>query len=501
MYIRNKNKSIVTKLCAIWDGQVSLGDILRYVNGFFSHEKQFNSVTKNSLQPKKTLNVIHSKKRLLFPFSLHDITHGINRLFVTELFFSDILSIIYQRFLTKKLRFILTVLGISVGIAAVYFLVSLTFGIQQLVIGNIANDESLLSLDVVPNTEITDFVVLNDKMLDRIKKINGVEYVSPAKSLPTEMTLNKVKTQTLVYGVEQSYFRLSSIKATTGDLFTDDSQDKAVISSALLALFNIDAKKAIGTKFRLNLIYTPPADITSEKLSAKTATLSATVTPAPKVQSIVIPKQFTIVGVVNDETDYVYIHRDNFKVVDFDEYKTVKLKVRSQADVEPVRGKILSLGFMVSALTDTLRQINQIFQATQLTFTIIGIVSLFIAAIGMFNTMTISLLERTREIGIMKAIGSTEKAVQQMFLAESIMMGIAGGLGGIIIGFVITNIFNILVNMLALTLGGQWVYLFYTPPWFLGLIIVFSIVIGFLTGYIPARRAARMNPLDALRYE
>jgi putative ABC transport system permease protein len=101
----------------------------------------------------------------------------------------------------------------------------------------------------------------------------------------------------------------------------------------------------------------------------------------------------------------------------------------------------------------------------------------------------------------MKAIGSTEKAVQQMFLAESIMMGIAGGLGGIIIGFVITNIFNILVNMLALTLGGQWVYLFYTPPWFLGLIIVFSIVIGFLTGYIPARRAARMNPLDALRYE
>ena len=152
-------------------------------------------------------------------------------------------------------------------------------------------------------------------------------------------------------------------------------------------------------------------------------------------------------------------------------------------------------------MTDTLTQINQIFNITQITFTVIGIIALLIAAIGMLNTMTISLLERTREIGIMKTIGATERGIEQMFLAESVIMGLGGGLSGLVVGFLFTRVVAIVVNLLALSSGGQPVEIFYTPLWFYGLVFVFSLLIGLITGFFPSRRAAKLNPLDALRYE
>jgi putative ABC transport system permease protein len=152
-------------------------------------------------------------------------------------------------------------------------------------------------------------------------------------------------------------------------------------------------------------------------------------------------------------------------------------------------------------MTDTLDQINKIFNVTQVTFTLIGIVALLIAAIGMLNTMTVSLLERTREIGIMKAIGATERGIQQMFLAESVLMGMGGGGAGLVIGFIFCQLVNFFVNLLALSLGGTRLNIFYTPLWFFVLVFCFSLLIGFFTGLFPARRASRLNPLDALRYE
>ncbi len=423
-----------------------------------------------------------------------------------EILVEDLIELTVQRFWTKKLRVFLTVIGIGIGIGAVFFLVSLTFGLQKLVIGNLATSDSLLSLDVVANTELNDFVKLDSSTVEKIKKLEHVELVSASKSLPAEMSIGNAKTQTIAYGVDETFFRLSNISTDQGDLFTDKDENKAVVSSAILTLFDMKPEEAVGKKFRIALINsaepTPTQVPQVASLSAALeATAAATVDTTPKIEAVTVPIEFTIAGVVTDETDYFFVPQKTFEVVDFDEYKALKVKITDQEFLEVVREEILGMGFIVSAVTDTLKQINQIFQYTQMLFTIIGIVALFIAAIGMFNTMTIALLERTREIGIMKSIGATDKLIQQMFLAESVFMGLGGGIAGLILGFLFTVIFNILINVLALSLGGKWIDIFYTPPWFIVLALCFSVFIGFGTGYFPARRAAKINPLDALRYE
>ncbi len=424
----------------------------------------------------------------------------------SEILLSDIVELTVQRFWTKKLRVFLTVIGIGIGIGAVYFLVSLTFGLQKLVIGNLATSDSLLSLDVVANTELNDFVKLDNATVEKIRKLEHVDVVSASKSLPAEMSIDNAKTQTVAYGVDETFFRLSNISSDQGDLFTDDATDKAIVSSAILTLFDLKPEEAVGKKFRISLINSTEATPTeTPQVASLSAALEATATaetaPTPQIETVTVPIEFTIVGVVTDETDYFFIPQKTFDIVAFDEYKALKVKVTDQEYIETVREEILGMGFVVSAITDTLTQINQIFRYTQMLFTIIGIVALFIAAIGMFNTMTIALLERTREIGIMKSIGATDKVIQQMFLAESVFMGLGGGIAGLILGFLFTVIFNVLINVLALSLGGKWIDIFYTPAWFIVLAICFSIFIGFGTGYFPARRAAKINPLDALRYE
>jgi putative ABC transport system permease protein len=128
-------------------------------------------------------------------------------------------------------------------------------------------------------------------------------------------------------------------------------------------------------------------------------------------------------------------------------------------------------------------------------------VALIVSAIGMFNTMTIALLERINEIGIMRAIGVTRKDIKILFLMESVIMGFMGGVGGVLVGFFVSEIANIGVNILAKTFGGQAIDLFYNPPWFIAVIIIFSTLIGFMTGVYPSSKAGKLNPLTALRYK
>ena len=187
--------------------------------------------------------------------------------------------------------------------------------------------------------------------------------------------------------------------------------------------------------------------------------------------------------------------------VEIKEYAQIKVKVAASEKLEEVRSKILDIGFTVSALSDTIDQANKIFRIIQVVLALFGIVALGVSAIGMFNTMTIALLERTQEIGIFKALGSARHDISRLFLTESTLIGALGGIGGIILGVVGSQIFNLGLNFLANALGGESITLFYTPAWFIITIAIFSAAVGFLTGIFPARRASRLNPLKALRYK
>jgi putative ABC transport system permease protein len=128
-----------------------------------------------------------------------------------------------------------------------------------------------------------------------------------------------------------------------------------------------------------------------------------------------------------------------------------------------------------------------------------GVIALIVSAIGMFNTMTIALLERTTEIGVMKSIGASDLNISMIFATEATIMGFLGGLGGVVMGLATGNFFNILINTVAVRFGGEKLDLFYTPLWFIIIIISFGTIVGLMTGIIPARRASKIDPLDALK--
>ena len=132
----------------------------------------------------------------------------------------------------------------------------------------------------------------------------------------------------------------------------------------------------------------------------------------------------------------------------------------------------------------------------------IGAIALFVAAVGIVNTMTISLLERTREIGIMKALGAKNKDVKKMFIYESWLLGLIGGGSGILVGWLFGKFFNFVIAFLFKLSGQQNSVELFIIPWkFASAVLCFALILALLSGLFPARRAAKLNPLDALRYE
>jgi putative ABC transport system permease protein len=169
--------------------------------------------------------------------------------------------------------------------------------------------------------------------------------------------------------------------------------------------------------------------------------------------------------------------------------------------MELVRDKIIAKGLLVSSLSDIIEQARKIFRIIQIVLGLFGLIALFVSAIGMFNTMTITLLERTNEIGIMRSIGVTKKDVQALFLAEAMIIGFLGGVSGVLIGLLGGELVNFIFAVLAKNFGGQVLDLFYIPNIFIVFIIIFSTLIGFFTGIYPSKRAGHLNPLEALRYK
>lgn len=404
--------------------------------------------------------------------------------------FSDLLELTFQRFKTRALRVFLTMFGIGMGIGIVYFLVSFGFGIQELVIGRIATSDSLLALEVVPTGE-DNSIQLSKENMAKILDIDSIEESSPLISRELQIKANGITSQSMVQGVKNNYFRLAGIDNFSGEVFSDNDDKSIIVSNAVLKLFNIEESNAIGKEITI-LSNTTVED---ENLKSENKNDNS------KQLEYFNEKKMKIVGVLEDQNNMVFINITNFPEQEITNYNSARFKVKTKEQVESTKSKIQELGFEVSALTDTLDQLNKIFSVTQAMFAAFGIVALFISAVGMFNTMTISLLERTREIGIMKSIGATQWDIWQMFLFEAIIMGFFGGIVGLTIGFISTNTINFLINRVANAFGGETVSMFVTPLWFLITILLFSLIVGFMTGLFPARRASKINPLQALRYE
>ncbi|MCK5026780.1 MAG: ABC transporter permease [Candidatus Pacebacteria bacterium] len=401
----------------------------------------------------------------------------------------DLLYLSSQNIKTRKSRFLFTILGVSIGVGAILFLVSLGLGLQRNLHDSITTKDSLLTLDIVTQEE--QIVTLNAESIRSIQSIAGVEIVSPQVVLPSQISLSgkKLTSEATFNIVDTDFLRLSGLMPKTqNEEETFMKNSRIIVNSSVAELFNLEPEELLGQKVTF-IVFLSSTD--EENVSE------------------IIPHSvehiFTINGVIPEtpgSPGQVYVDRNYISNdIPFAEYQFAKVKVADDKQMELVREKLIERGYLVSSLSDTIAQADKIFGVIQIVLGIFGIVALFVAAIGLVNTMTISLLERTQEIGIMRAIGAPPKDIQRLFLGESFLTGFLGGFGGVFIGVVAGETFNFLVNIIAKTLEGEPLDLFYYDFQFMALIIALSSLVGLIAGIWPAHRAAKLNPIDALRYK
>ena len=279
--------------------------------------------------------------------------------------------------------------------------------------------------------------------------------------------------------------RTGGNKNTQSELkFSDIPTAEAFISAGMLRVFGLSKEKVIGEKFSVSFI------IPDGLIPGKSGRLQSEQT------------EFKVAGVVDDDTsNYFYFHLTDAKKLGVSNYSQLKVINKDQNQVAKIRKEIETSGFRTMSTLDTVAEIEKLFQTIRFVLGLLGTIALAVAALGMFNTMTVSLLERTREVGVMKAMGMLSDDVRELFLAESMVMGVGGGLCGVILGIVIGKLISIILTSVSVVKGQGAIDISYVPFFFVFFILLVSFIVGILTGWYPSRRARQISALNALRYE
>jgi len=385
----------------------------------------------------------------------------------------------------RKLRSTLTIGGIAIGIAAIVFLLSLAYGLQNVITKGIADFQSYKVIDVNPIKSsafhLNNGAIEKIKDFSNIKKVEGItNFAGQAKTEESD-----AYTETVIYGASRDYLALATVRPTKGQYY-DDTKKEAIVNKSLLKLANISEDKALGQQVKLSL------EINKSKA------------PNQKHEIEKVEDSVTIVGILSDEGNPVmYLPMDFFRSKGVEVYQQLKVEAASsdKETIGNIRKNIETLGFKTQSVLDTISQVDQFFAIIRIILSLFGLIAVIVAALGMFNTLTVSLLERTREIGIMKVIGASSKDVWTTFLAESFIMSLIGGLFGIFVGWLIGFGLNMLLINLAKSTGNEMVAIFYIPINLMLLSMIVSVSLAFITGFYPAMRASKISALEAIRYE
>ena len=380
---------------------------------------------------------------------------------------------------TKKLRSFLTVFGVVIGIGSIFFLLSFGIGIQELVTKQVIGDKSLKALEVTsPNSRILQ---LDDRAINTISKYPNVDKVGLQYSFPGSVAFSGGEVDTVVYGINQDFQSTTSFNLRSGRLLeANDTRAVVVNSSALKAIGLDDASKAINQQINLSI------PLTKVKANQKE-----------------IEDKFTIVGVIESGAgSEIFTISEIFTSAGVPSFQQVKVVATDTKHIANLRKQIESNGFQTASLVDTLEEINKIFKFFNVILVSFGSVGMIVAVLGMFNTLTISLLERTKEIGLMVALGGRRSDMRKLFIFEALLISLAGAIVGIILAMVAGTAVNTYLNSGARGRGVTASFsVFAYPAWTIALIVGFTMFVGLLVVYFPARRAEKINPIDALRRE
>lgn len=455
-----------------------------------------------------------------------------------------------------RLRAALTILGVVIGIGTLTSMVSFGTGMQKNITDVFYKNDLFTSMTVTPQklniSELTTGDIsgignllketpepLTDSILNQIKAIEGVEIAFPEETFPGKLKIMDKETSTNIQPFPAAmgrYYPYNNLLA--GKFFPDDSARSVIVSWELLKDLGylVDAP---GIDYEMThedslkgCRRISPDSLIGTTVSIITASINREIARNPLGIFLdrnfepfrEVATEYKLIGIVKPRNTFGFnifresayipiktagtIPRLNFSsiwdILDKDKkegtYSSFYVRIHKIEEMERIRKEIEKMGVGVFSISDQLKEIKLNFLIMDSMLGAIGTIALIIAALGIINTMLMSILERTREIGIMKAVGGSENGIKMIFVTEASFIGFIGAIFGLLLGYGVTRIANQIMNRVIPEFDEK-IDLFYFPLWLILGAVAFSVVVSLAAGLYPAIRAARIDPVKALRHD
>jgi putative ABC transport system permease protein len=454
----------------------------------------------------------------------------------------DLFELAVRNLRQSKLRNGLTTVGISVGVASLVAMLSLGVGLQQLATRRLAGSGMFDTVFVTSKQDFRGFdreddqktehpekaPVLDQPARDQMAHLRYVTEVQPEVRVMGEVLYEGQTHFGFVTGLPMSARENEAFDNLQGKFFSGPAADEVILMEEFAKELNPkDPKQLVGQEITLRYgeRHALPADSADRpQLSgAQNADSNSgddfgfsvvRKTQALKVVGIIQEEPYGGMRTVSRGRIFLPVDlTEKLNMAQFTDmrsslrggggktYMTLTVRVKDPAKVAEVQDAIKNMGFRTFSVLDATKSLRRFFTVLDLFLGIFGSLALAVATLAIINTLVMAVLERRREIGVMKAIGASDGDVKRLFFAEAGAMGFFGGLLGILLGLAIGKAINvgtgIYLHRHQLPAEAVWIM----PPWLIGAAIVFSIVVSLLAGLYPASRAAHLDPVQTLKYE
>lgn len=415
----------------------------------------------------------------------------------------EILDLSFRNIMHKRVRTLITMGAMGVGIGFVIFLTSIGYGLQNLIVSRIATVEDMRQIEI--SAPPSSNLVITKEEISRIASIGEVKKVLPIFSIASQINFDESTSYVVAYGVQPDYVENSAVHLLQGRFFQpEDSSDEeaadssdylpeVVLNDELVRMLGIPPEELIGAEIELAYI---PLGINEEKENQENGNQSES--------DMTTALRHSIVGIISDENPpVVYVPARNIMLLGISDFSQaiILLKNSEREASSSARKTIEAMGYETRSTFDTISQIDHAFRLINRILFTLGLVALSVAVLGIINTLSISQLERTHEVGLMKTIGMQSREIRFLFVSEAMLISILGGFMGVLVGYCESKLLSVILSAISV-FRGEGLISVTTVPWFLVVVAIFiAAFIGFVTGQYPSRRAVSMSALDALRYE
>ena len=432
----------------------------------------------------------------------------------------DLVRLVWGNLRRMKARVAMTAIGVVIGTAAVIVLISLAAGLQRSAARDLGSIGDLTQITVfspsfvrafgAPPGQAREEEVLDDRTLAKFRRLPGVVAATPWESLMGggALRLNRLLGGGPIVGIDPTQVERLDFALARG---TDRLGRWQALVGARVAegFFDPQAGRQV----------TEPPDLQGQPLQLVLNKTGDDGLPVERVVRLRVTGVLEASGGQNDYTIFLALN-DVLELDGWfvgrrpnpgrDGYSQALIKVASADQVLAVEQEVTRQGFFAYSQRSMLQQINVLFLVIQGVFGGIGAIALVVAAFGIANTMTMAIYERTREIGLMKAVGATNRDVMSVFLGEAGGIGLLGGLGGVVIGAGLGALIDLIagtylaaqaVQQSGASASGVSISLIYIPLWLPLFALGFATLVGVVSGLYPAMRAAALSPVAALKHE